>query len=204
MGHSLGGILVKQALVNAHANPKHKNIIDSTFALVFMGTPHSGPTNNSKIAFGKVCAKVVEKVYGSATNDLIQAVENGSLFSDILKENWRHQLERYQIISCYETVNEVRSFIYPSLRIAMISGIETKFLKKTVPYDSAILGLPGDRETILRRHAGHSDVCRFNPCDETDEEDFEIFEGNLKRLYRFALKTGEIGRDPSQASDLSF
>lgn len=130
MGHSLGGILIKQALVNAHANPKHKNIIDSTFALVFMGTPHSGPTNSSKIAFGKVGAKVVKKVYGSATNDLMTAVENGSLFSDILKENWRHQLEPYQIISCYETINEVRSIIYHSLWIAMISGIETKFHKQ--------------------------------------------------------------------------
>jgi hypothetical protein len=83
-------------------------------------------------------------------------------------------------------------------------GTETEFPKQIVPYDSATLGLPGDRETILRRRADHSDVCRFNPHDEIDEEDFEIFEGNLKRLYRFAMKTGETRGDPAQASNLSF
>jgi hypothetical protein len=67
VGYNLVGILIMQALVNAQANRKHKNIIDSTFVLVFMGTPHSGPTN-----------------------DLMTAVGNDSLFSNILKENWRY------------------------------------------------------------------------------------------------------------------
>jgi triacylglycerol esterase/lipase EstA (alpha/beta hydrolase family) len=118
VGHSLGGILVKQALVNGHANPKHKNIINSTFALVVMGTPHTGPTNSSKVAFGKICAKIVKKVNGSMMNDFMMAVENGSLFSDILKENSRHQLEQYQIISRYETINEVYSL--PMLPFALM------------------------------------------------------------------------------------
>lgn len=122
VGHSLGGILIKQTLVNAHANPKHTDIITATFALVFMGTPHSGPADSSKVLFGKTCAKIVKKVHGNASNDLMEAVQNGSLFYDVLKENWRHQLENYQIISCYETIDEV------SLRLPFThgSGMETK------------------------------------------------------------------------------
>lgn len=30
LGHSLGGLLVEQALVNAHSNPKYKHIKDAT------------------------------------------------------------------------------------------------------------------------------------------------------------------------------
>ena len=108
IGHSLGGILIKQSLVNAAANPKHRDIIESTFALVFMGTPHSGPTDSSKILFARSCAKIVKSVKRNKSNDLLETVENGSLFSDILKENWRHQLENYQIVSCYETIDPVR------------------------------------------------------------------------------------------------
>lgn len=109
IGHSLGGILIKQALVNAQANRKHKGIIDATFGLVFIGTPHGGSTKSSKIAFGKACVKIIQTVYGHASNDLMKAVEHGSLFSDVLKENWRHQLENYQIVSCYESIDEVNS-----------------------------------------------------------------------------------------------
>jgi hypothetical protein len=72
-----------------------------------MSTPHCGPDSISKVSFGKMCAKIVRRVHGNASNDLLEAVEGESLFSDILKENWRHQLEKYQIISCYETIDVV-------------------------------------------------------------------------------------------------
>jgi hypothetical protein len=115
---------MKQALVNAHANPKHKNIIESTFALVFMSTPHSGPT---EIAFEKTCVSIVRNVYDNPTNDLMAAVENGSLFSDILKENWRHQLEQYQIISCFGTIDEVRSLILPLRSLHQVKCTNTYY-----------------------------------------------------------------------------
>jgi triacylglycerol esterase/lipase EstA (alpha/beta hydrolase family) len=107
IGHSLGGILIKQALVLAHANPANKELIEATFALVFMGTPHDGPAGGSKIAFGKICAKIAKKLYGNDSTDLMEALSKNSLFSDVLEANWRHQLERYQIISCYETIDPV-------------------------------------------------------------------------------------------------
>jgi hypothetical protein len=72
-----------------------------------MGTPHGGAGSNSKILLRKLCAKIARKVCGNASNDLIEAVENGSLFSDTLTEHFRHQLEKYQVISCYETLDQV-------------------------------------------------------------------------------------------------
>jgi len=107
IGHSLGGILIKQALVLAHANPANKDIIEATFALVFMGTPHDGPADRAKIAFGKMCATIAKKLYGNGSTDLMEALSKNSLFSDVLEANWRHQLEDYQIVSCYETIDPV-------------------------------------------------------------------------------------------------
>jgi hypothetical protein len=61
-----------------------------------------------------------------------------------------------------------------------------------VPRESAILGLQGGRETILRMDADHSNVCRFDPTKEVDEENFELLEVNLRRVCQTALKEGEI------------
>jgi hypothetical protein len=69
---------------------------------------------------------------------------------------------------------------------------ETESFNQIVPYESAVLGLTGDRETTLRRRADRSDVCCFNPDDEVDEKDFEFVEGNLKRMYWMVLSAGEI------------
>jgi hypothetical protein len=170
IGHSLGGILIKQALVNGQANPKHQDILSATFALIFMGTPHQGPSDSSRILFGKTCAEIVRSVQGDASDDMMQAVEKNSIFSDTLKENWRHQQKNYQFISCHETIDPI------------------------VPYDSAILGLGGDQETILRRRTDHGDVCRFDLEDETDQEDFKTLLSNIKRLYKKATNAGEGSR----------
>ena len=106
IGHSLGGILIKQALVNAHSNEKHQEIIKATFGLVFMGTPHCGHASNPKVALGRLCARIVKSVTQNTKYNFLAAVESGSLFSDTLKEGWKHQLEKYQIISCYEKDGE--------------------------------------------------------------------------------------------------
>ena len=40
--HSLGGIVVKRALITATVRNAYKAIVDSTIAVVFLGTPHHG------------------------------------------------------------------------------------------------------------------------------------------------------------------
>ena len=35
LGHSMGGLLIKQALINAHNNPKYTSIKDATTRLAF-------------------------------------------------------------------------------------------------------------------------------------------------------------------------
>lgn len=41
-------------------------------------------------------------------------------------------------------------------------------------------------------NADHSDVCRFDPTKEIDQENFELLEVNLRKVSQAALKEGEI------------
>jgi hypothetical protein len=80
----------------------------SSFGLMFFGTPHSGPTDDLKVKFGRACVKIAQSMPWKVSNDIMEALKKGSLFSDILCEHWRHQLEQYQIVSFYEGIGNVR------------------------------------------------------------------------------------------------
>ncbi|CZR59520.1 uncharacterized protein PAC_09412 [Phialocephala subalpina] len=163
IGHSLGGLLIKQALVNAWANEKYRGIQSSTRGLMFFGTPHAGPGSNPEVRLGMVCAKVARSLPGIQSTKLLETLERGSLFSDFLREAFRHQLEAYQIVSCYEGVGDI------------------------VPFDSAVMNLPGDRETQLRINADHRNMCRFDLSVPADLDNYRKVERNLQMLCVDAL-----------------
>ena len=106
MGHSLGGILIKQALVNAHNNTRYKPLKDATTGLVFFGTPHAGG-KDALVTMGKIASRVATKVLRNPSKDVMEALQKGSQFSDVLQEGWRHQLNLYKIVSFYEGIGDV-------------------------------------------------------------------------------------------------
>jgi len=57
LGHSMGGLLIKQALINAYNNPKYTPIKDATTGLAFFATPHHGG-NRVLVSLGSVVAKI--------------------------------------------------------------------------------------------------------------------------------------------------
>ena len=61
---------------------------------------------------------------------------------------------------------------------------------KIVPRESAIFGIPGDREAIIEIKATHSDICRFDKS-EYDKDLYKLVRGNVEDLYEKALKKGE-------------
>lgn len=54
-----------------------------------------------------------------------------------------------------------------------------------------MLGLPGDKETIIRMNADHGGVCRFDPTNSIDQDNYIMLEGALIRVCRAALKPGK-------------
>lgn len=106
---------------------KHKDLRGSIFALVFMGTPHYSSTNSSKIVFGKACAKIMQTVNYGVSSSLLKAVEQNSMFSDILQDQWRNKLESYHFISCYGTNDTVSCFRNSSSSINKLSDRSMRF-----------------------------------------------------------------------------
>jgi hypothetical protein len=64
---------------------------------------------DTKVRFGKICAAIAQALPGNPSNDIMQALEKGTLFSDHLHEHFRQQLEQYQIVSFYEGIGNVRT-----------------------------------------------------------------------------------------------
>jgi hypothetical protein len=51
--------------------------------------------------------------------------------------------------------------------------------------------MPGDRENVVKLNADHSGVCKFGPSLE-DQDNLKLVRGNIKDLYKSALKTSEL------------
>ncbi|KAF1940047.1 tetratricopeptide repeat domain-containing protein, partial [Clathrospora elynae] len=79
VAHSLGGIIVKSALIHSDAARRgaleeHRSIKLSTYGVMFMGTPHQG---GSGVALGKLMVNIAS-VFVAADNRLLQHLERDS------------------------------------------------------------------------------------------------------------------------------
>lgn len=81
-------------------------------ALVFFGTPHSGPSTNLQVGLGMACAKIAKSLPFKQSSKVIEVLQEGTLFSDLLSESFRHQMEQYKILSCYEGEGDVLAAIF--------------------------------------------------------------------------------------------
>ena len=59
-----------------------------------------------------------------------------------------------------------------------------------VPKESARLGMPGDRENVVKLEAHHSTVCKFGSSQD-DQDNLKLVKANIKDLYREALRKSE-------------
>ncbi|KAI9719620.1 MAG: hypothetical protein M1812_003391 [Candelaria pacifica] len=186
IGHSLGGILIRQALTHAKDNERFSSIKDNTYALVFFGTPHAGHTKSAKTAFGQAYAKVIKAYSGNSSDDLLLALDKHSIFTDNLTERWRHQIDLYKFVFFWSATDEF------------------------VPRDSAVMELPGGRSSTPKLVGNHSDICRFNLADVTDpkaqvdRDNYVIVEGNLIELCQGALATVEKGELAIESSRIPY
>jgi predicted alpha/beta hydrolase len=86
LGHSIGGLLIKQTLINAHNNPKYTPIKDATTGLVFFATPHHRG-DWMLVSLGGVVTKIATAVGFQKGDDVLKTLKNGSIFSEIMQEH---------------------------------------------------------------------------------------------------------------------
>jgi hypothetical protein len=186
----MGGLLVKQALINAHNNPKYTPIKRATSGLAFFATPHNGG-DWRLVRLGSLVSQIAMAAGFQQGDDVIEVLRSGSMFSDIMYEHWRHQLLEYDIVSFWGGLDKVglATLCYEDLPVLMTT-------EKVVPRESARLGMPGDRENVVKLEADHSGVCKFGHS-ETDQDNLKLVCTNIKDLVQSALKTGKPFALPS-------
>ena len=113
LGHSMGGLLIKQALINAHNNPNYTSIKDATSGISFFATPHTGG-DWRLVSLGSLAAKMASKAGFKRGESVMETLKEGSIFSDIMQDQWRHQLESYDLVSFWGACDDV-SRLEPAL-----------------------------------------------------------------------------------------
>ncbi|KAK1456142.1 hypothetical protein CMEL01_16554 [Colletotrichum melonis] len=99
IGYSLGGIVIKGALRHAHALPtQYGNILDSTQALVFFGTPHQG----SEAAAWASFLGSVGRAVGVRTTEVVEELKRWSFPLVELTTTFAELAPRFAITTFFE------------------------------------------------------------------------------------------------------
>ncbi|KAK5188745.1 hypothetical protein LTR47_011550 [Exophiala xenobiotica] len=99
IAHSLGVIVVKQALFQARLESRYQPLKDATIGLIFLGTPHRG---SDKATYGKVLANVAQFISHKPPPRLLSALQTNSDVLLQLTTNFRFQLPDYEVYSFFE------------------------------------------------------------------------------------------------------
>lgn len=100
IAHSLGGIIVKQALAWAHREPRYQTLKDHTLGIVFFGTPHRG---SEKANYGKTLANVATGVMHKPRSKLLNALQSNSDTLMRLTSDFKFEAPNMEIMTFYET-----------------------------------------------------------------------------------------------------
>ncbi|KAI0531595.1 hypothetical protein GGR58DRAFT_224999 [Xylaria digitata] len=137
--HSLGGLVVKQALIDAKLDESYKLIFDATRLLVFFATPHQG---GGLATVGDIAVKIARAVAWKPDNRLVDALKRGSNEATDRFRQARHVFERCLVVNFFE-------------------GKPYGLFGIIVGRDCATLNLPGLCEKQVAMEADHSAICKF-------------------------------------------
>ena len=135
------------------------------------------------VKLASVAARIASALHMQPENDVPEAIKNGSLYTDILKEHWRHRLLDFDLISFWEADEKVR-------QCDCCPEASKLTAWQIVSRESASFGIPGDREGIIELKAGHSDLCRFD-ISKKDGDLLKRVRFPIQELYEKALAKGE-------------
>ncbi|OBT58224.1 hypothetical protein VE04_01766 [Pseudogymnoascus sp. 24MN13] len=162
--------LKRQALMIARDTKRYTPIRNATWGLVFFGTPHHG---GNLVSLGSFVATAVRSISGASKNSILKTLEKDGYMAEELLQDFRAEVERYQILSFFET-----------------KGM--KLLKRDlgliVEKTSAVFNLSLDREEILGLNANHSDLCKFH---SREAENYEMVEGMICERAKGAVLAAE-------------
>ncbi|KAK0647013.1 Alpha/Beta hydrolase protein [Cercophora newfieldiana] len=151
IGHSLGGIIIKQALKKASDEGKKNgpgqadalDIANSTKGLIFFGTPHRG---SNEAEWAEVISGVVSTTMNRPKSELLETLRSNSDELMNISEDFAPLAPRYAIASFYE------ANVHPVLGRVVVEKA------------SAVMGLPHEETMMLG--GDHSSMCKLGRNDQ--------------------------------------
>ncbi|KAL7933958.1 hypothetical protein V8C35DRAFT_44056 [Trichoderma chlorosporum] len=161
VAHSLGGIVVKEMLVRSSSalNPG-REIVKSTAAVVFLGTPHRG--SKDVAALGEVVRSVISSFGMETTSVILDALGLKSPDLQRSQEDFSMIWEKHDF--------QVKTF-QEGLNLAKLG-------EKVVPDYSSLIG--DYRENAETLQANHIEMCRYSGFHDPN---FRKVAGELRSIY---------------------
>ncbi|KAH7316958.1 hypothetical protein B0I35DRAFT_451752 [Stachybotrys elegans] len=172
VAHSLGGIVVKEALAQSSTSTDAslRNVVESTAAVIFLGTPHRGSLDLA--ALGEYVRSFVSTFRMETTPALLDAL--GLKTTDLERAQQAFSL-------AWQTYDfQVKSF-QESLPMSK-KGLGPLAAKVVPDYSSSI----GDhRERAETLQGNHKEICRFSSHDDPN---YRKVAGEIRTIYNSISK----------------
>ncbi|KAK3383654.1 hypothetical protein B0T24DRAFT_605806 [Lasiosphaeria ovina] len=172
VAHSLGGVVVKEMLARSSASTDEDraNIVDSTAAVIFMGTPHRGSPELA--AVGQWARSIVSALRMKTTSEILDPL--GLKTTD---------LERAQ--EAFSALWQKHDFRVKTFQEGLgLTGVNLGVLgNKVVPDYSSSLG--DHREQVETLQANHREICRFTGRSDPN---YQKVGGELRVIYLSIVK----------------
>jgi protein SERAC1 len=95
VSHSLGGLVVKKAIINAYiSGDYYESIHDATRGVVFFGTPHRG---GHHATLGDHMAKICRVVSGDVRNNIMEALRTDSMFAGDINKDFARRAKALEL-----------------------------------------------------------------------------------------------------------
>ncbi|OBT52075.1 hypothetical protein VE04_08013 [Pseudogymnoascus sp. 24MN13] len=170
MGHSFGGNLIQQAIVNAHLHEGREDITMATAGVIFFGTPHRGSKDAS---WGRIIADLGSYSGFNSYDGIIKDLEEEST----------HQIDLLHSFSVWLRRMSVETVCFFELK-------ETDYGRK--------IGLTGIRRKIVvtetsacidgyRKVSLDVDHLHLNQFKGSDDASYKKFQPEIKRMVDGAL-----------------
>ncbi|TVY14338.1 Vegetative incompatibility protein HET-E-1 [Lachnellula arida] len=142
IGHSMGGLVMKQTYILATRDPSAKAMADRIHGMVFLATPHRG-ADIAALLGNMLKASVLH-----GEKPFVTDLERNSISISSINDEFRHYAHGLELLSFYETLKT---------NLGVTSSL-------IVSKESATLGYSNERSSLL--NATHRSICKFeSPLD---------------------------------------
>ncbi|TFB03856.1 hypothetical protein CCMA1212_004116 [Trichoderma ghanense] len=178
IAHSIGGLVVKMALVKAHTDPRYGDILHECYGVAFFGTPHQG---SSYFAMQALAGSIQHLLQLSVPlpASLTDQLRMGNPLLLHVDEDFKLVSDDLRVWTLFETIDS---------RLSANSGDLYYTAPLTSP-KSAILGMRQER--IFPLQSDHANVASFGRHNARSLNDF------LKQLVKIIDKADSSAKEDS-------